>query len=171
MKPKIPLATAAAIIGLSAMCGAFTLDAVGYEGGELSPNPYSVLVPGYGELIFETAVGTPVVISSGYGNTSETELPVVRFDEEDAIRITFNGLAITNVNFYFAGLSFNEGFEVRNLTKSDLFTPQAFLITLKGSGDGADLHAITWNTQSVPEPSSALLGMMGAAGMMLRRKR
>jgi hypothetical protein len=55
MKPNILLVIAAATIDLSVTSGAFPPSAVGYEGGELSPNPYSVFVPDYGELIFETA--------------------------------------------------------------------------------------------------------------------
>ena len=47
MKMKIPL-IAALVAGLPMASSAFTLDAVGYEGAELSLNPVSVFVPGYG---------------------------------------------------------------------------------------------------------------------------
>jgi PEP-CTERM motif len=172
MKTTSLLATAAFAVVTSISSQAFTLDAVGYEGGELSPAPWSVSVPGYGELIFETAAGSPLVISSGYENPQDGLMPLIRFDGNDAIRVTFNGARVFNVEFYFASLSGNDGVEVADLTQSDLSIPQTFRITLRGTSDSvADLYAITWNSQSVPEPSTTLLGMVGVAGLVFRRCR
>ena len=55
--------------------------------------------------------------------------------------------------------------------QKDLFTPQAYLVTLQGGGDGAGLYAISWNTEAVPEPTSALLGLVGGAIFAFRRRR
>ena len=173
MKIKSLLIISAFAAGSSISSQAFTLDAVGYEGGELALAPWSVSVPGYGELIFESAEGSPLVINSSYENPQDGSLPILRFNPNDAVKITFNGARISNVEFYFAGLSKNEGFEVVDLTQSDLLIPQALKITLRGDGDsdGADLYAVTWNTQSIPEPSSVVLGMTGVTGFLFRRRR
>ncbi len=164
MKMKIPLIAVLAA-GMPALASAFTLDAVGYGGSELSLNPVSVLVPGYGELVFEAAVGTSIVVNSAYQNDNGFGGPSLSFDQNEAIKITFNGLQPLNVDFDFVGLSAGENFVVQK----DLFTPQAFLVTLQGGGDGAGLYSVSWNT--VPEPTSALLGLIGTVGFAFRRRR
>ncbi len=92
MKTKIPLLVAALVVGLPMAASAFTLDAVGYDGGELSLNPATVSVPGYGMLIFETALGMPLVVNSGYENSHEVGHPLLRFDPNDSVKITFDGV-------------------------------------------------------------------------------
>lgn len=166
MKMKIPLIAALAA-GMPVISSGFTLDAVGYSGDELSLNPVSVLVPGYGELIFEAAVGSALVVNSAYQNDNGFGGPSLNFDQNDAIKITFNGLEPLNVDFDFVGVSAGESFVVQK----DLFTPQAFLVTLQGGGDGAGLYAISWKTQAIPEPTSALLGLIGTAVFTFRRRR
>ncbi len=166
MKMKIPL-LAVLLAGLPCAASAFTLDAVGYGGSELSLNPVSVFVPGYGELIFEAAVGSAIVVNSAYENDNGFGGPSLSFDQNEAIKVTFNGLTPLNVDFDFVGLSVGESFVVQK----DLFTPQAFLVTFQGSGDGAGLYAISWNTETVPEPTSAMLGLIGTAVFAFRRRR
>lgn len=166
MKLTTPL-VAALLAGMPAISSAFTLDAVGYGGSELSLNPQSVFVPGYGELIFEAAVGSALVVNSAYENDNGFGAPSLSFDENEAVKITFNGLDPLNVDFDFVGVSAGENFVVQK----DLFTPNAFLVTLQGSGDGAGLYAISWNTEAVPEPTSAMLGLIGTAIFAFRRRR
>ncbi|RYD17715.1 MAG: PEP-CTERM sorting domain-containing protein, partial [Verrucomicrobiaceae bacterium] len=73
-----------------------------------------------------------------------------------------------NVDFDFVGVSAGgEGFSIQK----DLFTLQAYLLTFTGAGDGAGLYAISWNTTCVPEPTSALLGLIGTAVFAFRRRR
>lgn len=146
---------------------AFTLDAVGYGGSELSLSPRSVFVPGYGELIFEAAVGTSLVVNSAYENDNGFGGPSLSFDQNEAVKITFNGLEPLNVDFDFVGVSAGESFVVQK----DLFTPQAFLVTFQGGGDGAGLYSVSWDTQCIPEPTSALLGLVGTAVFAFRRRR
>jgi hypothetical protein len=134
MKMKIPL-IAAFVAGMPVISGGFTLDAVGFGGSELSLNPVSVFVPGYGELIFEAAVGSALVVNSAYQNDNGFGGPSLNFDQNDAIKITFNGLEPLKVDFDFNGVSAGESFMVQK----DLFTPQAFLVTLQGGGAGAGL--------------------------------
>lgn len=166
MKMKIPL-IAALVAGMPAISCGFTLDAVGYGGSELSLNPVSILVPGYGELIFEAAVGSALVVNSAYQNDNGFGGPSLNFDQNDAIKITFNGLEPLNVDFDFVGVSAGENFVVQK----DLFTPQAFIVTMQGGGDGAGLYAVSWNTQAIPEPTSALMGLIGTAVFAFRRRR
>ncbi len=166
MKIKTPL-VAALLIGMQAISSAFTLDAVGYEGTEISTNPLSVFVPGYGELVFEAAVGSSLVVNSAYQNDNGFGGPSMSFDQNEAVKITFKGAEPLNVDFDFVGVSAGENFVVQK----DLFTPQAYLVTLQGGGDGAGLYAISWNTECVPEPTSALLGLVGGAVFAFRRRR
>ncbi len=144
---------------------AFTLDAVGYEGGVLEQVPVSIYVPGYGELVFQAAVGSSLVVNSAYLNDNGFGAPSLSFDQNEAVKITFNGPEPLNVDFDFVGVSSGENFVVQK----DLFTPQAFLVTLQGGGDGAGLYAVSW--KAVPEPTSAMLGLFGGLMLVLRRRR
>ncbi|MEO5713176.1 MAG: PEP-CTERM sorting domain-containing protein [Luteolibacter sp.] len=166
MKMKTPL-VAALLLGMPAISGAFTLDAVGYGGSELSLTPYSVFVPGYGELVFEAAAGSSLIVNSAYQNDNGFGGPSLSFDNGEAVKITFKGLEPLNVDFDFVGVSAGEDFVI----EKDLVTPQAYLLSFKGAGDGAGLYAISWNTAAVPEPASALLGLMGGAFFAFRRRR
>ena len=169
MKKIIPLA--AALIAISTSVGnAFTLDAVGYEDGVLSGSPVSIFVPGYGVLVFEAATGSSLVVNDAYLNDNGCGAPSLSFDQNEAVKVTFNGAQPLNVDFDFVGVSAGEKFDVQTLTDG-LFTPQAYLVTLQGSGDGAGLYSISWNTECVPEPTSAMLGMFGALAFILRRRR
>jgi hypothetical protein len=164
MKMKTPLV--AALLGMTLSVGsAFTLDAVGYEGGILEQNPFSVFVPGYGELVFEAVPGSSLVVNSAYQNDNGFGAPSLSFDQNEAIKVTFNGAEPLNVDFDFVGQSAGESFVI----EKDLFTPQAFIVTHRGQGDGAGLYAMSWN--AVPEPTSATLGILGSMLLVLRRRR
>ena len=149
------------------LSSAFTLDAVGFGSSELSLSPQSVFVPGYGELIFEAAVGTPLVVNSAYENDNGFGDPSLSFDQNEAVKITFNDLEPMTVDFDFVGVSAGENFVVQK----DLFTPQTFLVTFQGGGDGGGLYSVSWDTQCSPEPTSALLGLVGTAVFAFRRRR
>jgi hypothetical protein len=163
---KLKSLLVAALFGATLTIGsAFTLDAVGYEGGTLENNPFSIFVPGYGELVFEAVNGSSLVVNSAYQNDNGFGGPSLSFDENEIVKVTFNGDEPLNVDFDFVGQSAGESFVI----EKDLLTPQAFLVTLRGQGDGAGLYAMSWNT--VPEPSSAALGILGTALLVLRRRR
>jgi hypothetical protein len=164
MKIKSTL-VAAVFAALFTSSQAFTLDAAGYEGGTLNTEPFSINIPGYGELIFEALPGSSLVVSSAYENDNGFGGPSLNFDQDESIRITFNALEPINVDFDIVGQSAGESFVI----EKDLFTPQAFLVTLKGQGDGAGLYAVSWD--AVPEPTSSMLAMIGGALFVLRRRR
>lgn len=166
MKMKTPLVAVLSIAAMS-VGSAFTLDAIGYGGGVLEQNPYSVFVPGYGELVFEAAPGSSLVLNSAYQNDNGSGAPSLNFDENESVKITFVGAEPLNVDFDFVGQSAGESFVI----EKDLFTPQAFLVSLKGAGDGAGLYAVSWNTECVPEPTSSMLGLLGSMALLVRRRR
>jgi len=166
MKTKIALAVAL-FCGPIAVSNAFTLDFVGYEGTTLPANPLVIFVPGYGDVRFDAGNGSTLVVDSAYQNDNGSAAPSLSFNERDALKVTFLGAQPLNVDFDFVGVSAGENFTVQ----PDLFVAQSYLINLQGSGDGAGLHAISWKQQAVPEPSSALLGLIGSAALLLRRRR
>lgn len=164
MKHKLSLV--AMLLGLSMSTGSsFTLDAVGYEGGIIDQNPLRIFVPGYGELIFEAAPGSELVISSAYENDNGFGGPSFNFDAGEAVKITFDGLEPLDLDFDFVGLSVGESFTI----EKDLLTPQSFIVTLRGEGDGAGIYAVSWTV--IPEPASAAMGLVGTMVLLLRRRR
>lgn len=161
---KLKSLLVAAVFGATLSAGkAFTVDAVGYAGGVLESNPFSIFVPGYGELVFEDPNGSSLVVNSAYQNDNEFGGPSLSFDENESVMITFNG--DEPLNFDFVGLSVDESFVI----EKNLLTPQAFLVSLKGRGDGVGLYAMSRN--AVPEFSSAALGLLGTAMLVFRRRR
>jgi hypothetical protein len=164
MKITTPLIAVLSAMAMS-IGSAFTLDAVGYTGGALSQNPYSVFIPGYGELVFEAGPGFSIVVNSAYQNDNGFGGPSLSFDPNESVKITFVGADPLNVDFDFVGQSAGESFVI----EKDPFTPQAFQVKLQDHGDGAGLHAISWI--SIPEPASAALGLLGSMALVLRRRR
>lgn len=141
------------------------MDFVGLVGTNLPPNPLTINIPDYGDVVFEAATGSALVINEVYKNDNGFGAPSLSFDQNEAVKITFTGLQPLNVDFDFVGVSSGEAFTVQ----PDLFTPQAFIVNLQGSGDGAGIYQISWT--QVPEPTSALLGVIGSAMLVLRRRR
>ncbi|MEP2775231.1 MAG: PEP-CTERM sorting domain-containing protein [Luteolibacter sp.] len=164
MKTKLPL-IAALCCGLSSVGSAFTLDFVGYVGTSLPPNPLTIPIAGYGSVTFEAGNTSTLVINEVYKNDNGFGAPSLSFDQNEVVKVTFNGLQPLNVDFDFVGVSSGESFTVQD----DPFIQQAYLVTLQGSGDGAGIYQISWN--QVPEPSTSLLGALGAAMLVIRRRR
>ncbi|MFD0894925.1 PEP-CTERM sorting domain-containing protein [Luteolibacter ambystomatis] len=164
MKTTIALAIASLCATMASSMG-FTLDFVGYEGTTLPPNPLIINVPGYGDVRFDAANGSTLQVDNAYQNDNGSAAPSLSFDQGEAIQVTFLGAQPLNVDFDFVGVSAGESFTVQ----PDLFKSQSFLINLQGSGDGAGLYAISWT--QVPEPASAMLGVLGSALIVLRRRR
>jgi hypothetical protein len=166
MKMKTPL-VAAMLLTVVSSVQAFTLDAVGYEGGVLEQNPFSIFVPGYGEIVLEAALGSSLVVNSAYETERGFGAPTLSFDPAESVKITFNGAEPQNVRFVFVGLSVGESFVIER----DLFTPQALNVTLqgRGEGNGAGIYAMGWTV--VPEPASATLALLGSMLLVLRRRR
>jgi hypothetical protein len=165
MKTKAPL-VAVLLCGLTAVSNAFTLDFVGYEGSTLPPNPLVIPIPGYGDVVFEAVPGSSLVVNNAFQNDNGSAGPTLSFNSGEAVKITFAGLQPLDVDFEYSGVSVGEFF----VATQDAMNSKAFLLTLNGTQTGAaGLQSISWN--AVPEPTSALLGVLGGAVLVLRRRR
>ena len=166
MKTKAPL-IAALLCGLTAISNAFTLDFAAYEGATIPPSPLVVPVPGYGNVTFEATIGSPLIVDDTHENDDGTGSPSLNMDNGEIVKVSFTGLAPINVKFDFVGVSVGEYFTVQ----PDMFDPQAFIVTMNGPGNGAGIYAINWSQVQVPEPTSAMLGVIGGALFAFRRRR
>lgn len=159
MKTKSFIA-AAALICLPSVASAFSLDFTGVAPGTpIPPNPLTISVPGYGNVTFEAIIGSNLVVQPVSGT------PAIAFDQGEGVRVSFEGIGVENVSFAYSGVSIGESF----LVTPDPNVANQFIVTMQGTGDGAGLTGATWNV--VPEPSSALLGVLGASLLVLRRRR
>lgn len=165
MKNSIALAIAC-LCGSMAASNAFTLDFIGYEGTTLPDSPLVINIPGYGDVSFAAVPGTVAQVDNAYQNDDGSAAPSLSMDQGETIAVTFLGNQPLNVNFDFVGVGTGEYFVVQE----DALNSQTFLVTLNGvNADGAGIYGISWT--QVPEPSSALLGALGTALLVLRRRR
>ncbi|MFD2257763.1 PEP-CTERM sorting domain-containing protein [Luteolibacter algae] len=164
MKTKLPL-IAALYCGLCTVSSAFTLDFNGYVGKSLPTDTISILIEGYGNVTFTAGNKSTLIVDEKFKNDNGFGAPSLSFDEGDTVNVTFEGAQPLNVDFDYVGVSDGESFT----TEESQFASQTFTISLEGNGDGAGLYQISWN--QVPEPSSALLGLLGSALLVIRRRR
>ena len=133
-----------------------------------SATPLTINVAGYGDVLFEVGGSDVVQVGNTHANDSGTVVNSLEMDAGDRILVTFLGPDALNVNFDIAGV--NPGQEVVQVTQHAIRTYEFQVNTIGNPGsDGAGLAAVSWN--SVPEPSSALLGGLGAGLLILRRRR
>jgi hypothetical protein len=164
MKMKTPLL--AVLFGIPLSVGnAFTLDAVGYSGGILEPNPFSVFVPCYGEVVFDTGPDSALVVDSAFEEKDGFGGEALGFDKSDAIRIILDdessAALAENRDTTRAGASFRIG--------SSHLQQAAFAGSQAKLGTGTAIPSKDWH--AVPEPASLALGFMGCALLFLRRRR
>ncbi|RPJ33248.1 MAG: hypothetical protein EHM17_10970 [Verrucomicrobiaceae bacterium] len=79
----------ALLLGAAASSRAFTLDFANHELTESGHGPYSVFVPGYGEVVFENGLDGALVIESAYASTGGFELPAAHFKTE-SVEVAFD---------------------------------------------------------------------------------
>ena len=163
MKTKRPL-IAAIHCGLCTAGSAFTLDFVGYLGSTVPPT-LTIPVDGYGSVSFTAAPGKTLVVDESHKDEDGFGAPALSFDEGDTVIVTFDGAPPLNVFYAFVGVSNGEIFT----NEDNPAGGQSDIITLSGSGAGAGLYKISW--QAVPEPSTSLLGALGMALLVIRRRR
>lgn len=172
MKTKLSL-IAAVYCGLSATGSAFTLDFVSVPTGTVIPPNLTIAVAGYGDVQFSQEGSSNLVVDNQYASAPPaTTSPSLNFDANESVKITFLGAEPTDIDFAWVGVSIGETFNV-----APQASPNEFIVTLVniGSGpspatnSGAGLYQINFN--QVPEPSSALLGLVGATMLVIRRKR
>ncbi len=170
MKTKLPL-IAALTCGLSSVGSAFTLDFLGDEGTMLPTDPLVVFVTGYGNVQFDAVGPATLIVDNRYENDGpgQTSSPSLNFDSGEQVKVTFLGAQPINVEFDWVGVNAGEFF-----TAAKGANDSEFFVTLNGAAfeptnSGAGLYQIGFD--QVPEPSAALLGALGTALLVLRRRR
>ncbi|MBK1830120.1 PEP-CTERM sorting domain-containing protein [Verrucomicrobiaceae bacterium R5-34] len=133
-----------------------------------------VNVPGYGLVRFEIVPESTytVAVGSQFKNDSDSFQQSLEVEPGETVQVTFlEDVDIYNVNFDIIGVSADENSDVIPVFGSDKIFQYN---TPTGSGpggenDGAGIAAISWSV--VPEPSSALMVLLGAGSLVLRRRR
>lgn len=166
---KLPL-VAAMYCGLSSVGSAFTLDFVSVPTGTITPPALTVSVPGYGDVRFEPVGTASLVVDNRYATPPPgiQTSPSLNFDMGEAVTVTFLGpsgpVDPASVRVGTVDVNIGEAF----ITTSTV-SPNVYTVQLLGSGNGAGLYNIKF--EQVPEPSAALLGVIGASFLVIRRKR
>lgn len=171
MKTKT-LLIAAFSFAASALSQAFTIDfnalVVPLGTAVNSGTPLTVNVSGYGDVRFEVGGSDVVEVGNTHTNDSGTIVNSLEMDAGDTVLVTFLGPDALNVNFDIVGLNPSE--EYVQVTQHPVRTFEFQVDSIGNPGtDGVGIAAVSWT--SVPEPSSALLGGLGAGLLILRRRR
>lgn len=153
-------------IGLSGLANSFTLDAVGYAGSELALNPASILVSGYGELVFEAKSGSALVVNCAYQNTPGIGVQNLRFDPSDAVKITSTGVESLKMNMPSTA---EERYDCH--PQIDLIAPTAFVSALQDDGEHVNSDSGEKVGVQIPEPTTAILGLIGCVVLGICRRR
>jgi hypothetical protein len=140
------------LLGASTVSHAFRLDFASSELMEFGQGPHSIIVPGYGEITFESSLDGVLVVSSAYASTEQIEVPRPSCEPAPETSINEN-LAETNPGFVKIA--------VRKTPDPSSPLQAANLQPLEGPPDG-------WN--AVPEAASATLGLVGMLMLLLRRR-
>lgn len=167
------LLVAAFSLAATAISQAFTIDfnALVVPVGTTvdASTPLTINVEGYGDVRFEVTGSDVVQVGDTFANDPGTTITnSLELDGGDTVVVTFLGPEALNVDFDIAGIT--PGEEAVQITQSALRTFEFQVSTIANPGaDGAGIAAVSWT--AVPEPSSALLGLVGACGLVFRRKR
>ncbi len=145
----------------------FTLDFATIPAGTTFPPDLTVAIPGYGDVKLYAgnngdAIPTPLQIGTNHGPST------VEFDAGDVFYIDFLTGGVSEFSLSSLGEDDTELF----IFDSDP-TQTRFQIVLSGTGEGgAGVTSIDFTTTTaIPEPGSSALGLLGAAGFILRRRR
>lgn len=159
MKGPIPL-----IFGilLSLPAAAFTLDFSSDVGASIPPD-LTVNVFGYGDVEFSAGFGSVLEVGNKFQNDDGSAAASLQMVGGDTVNITFLGTQPLNVDFDFVGVGVGEVFQTFQTG------PQSYFVALQSSANGAGIASVSFNV--VPEPSTALLSLVGAFALALRRRR
>ena len=160
----------ALVISLAAAinASAFSLDFTGVSAGTTIAPDLTLSVPGYGSVTFSAAIkadasGTSELVVGDTYVDGGVATRAIEFDGADQMIVTFNGTTPSQVDFDIVGASGGEEFNIL------AFGSNSYLVNLQGSGDGAGVSGVSWN--SIPEPSTSILGLIGGLAFLARRKR
>lgn len=146
---------------LAPSLSAFTLNFAGLV-GQTIPSTLTVTVPGYGDVRIDAPAASPVAVGDLYG------APAIQLAPGQQIVVSFLGGAVTEFDSLDLGLDGEELFVTNFFSGINVGT-----FTLDGEAlvPGGGITAITFNAAAVPETSSAMLGLLGVTGLILRRRR
>lgn len=152
-----------------ATASAFSLDFDGLSGTQLdSGSPLTFNIPGYGTVLIEVASTEILDVNSDFSIPGDGITEALEFDDGEAIQITFNNAAPSNVAFAYVGVDVGtEDFD-SNVVNAPFVYSLEFDSTAQPTNT-AGLKSITWT--AVPEPSSAMLAVLGGLGLATRRRR
>ncbi len=150
-----------AAVGLVGSAHAFSLDFSAFANGLELDNSIVVPVPGYGNVRFTESPTPPTSLEI---TDQFAPFTGINFVDGETVFVTFEGGAVRNVDFAFAGVGAGESF-----TATALNSPDNGSRSVTFSGTGAALIAA--NFDAVPEPSSTLLVALSALGLVARRRR
>jgi hypothetical protein len=109
---------------------AFTVDAIGYEGGEWARDPISMWVHGYGQVVLEDAAA--VVIESAYSSCGDFHAAPLHFDKGEAVRISLDGAGGGGGPAGFPQMARTEGDDVEPSVWSAIPEPASAALGLIG---------------------------------------
>lgn len=161
---KIKAIMAVAALALTSSLNAFTLD-FSSSVGKTIPKDLIIHVAGYGDVMFSAAynavqkAGSTLKVGTDHYNTAS-----LQFDGGDTVKVTFLGALPDNVDFANIAISGGENFFVMQTG------PNEYTLQLLNSTNGAGVTRVDFTTV-IPEPSAALLGVLGSVGLLVRRRR
>jgi MYXO-CTERM domain-containing protein len=175
---QLKLAITAMALATASSASAFTMDFI----ADLSNLPSGVIpeaglvlnIPGYGDIRF-TSINLTQYGALEVGN--EYGAKGVQFNAPQELRVEFLGSlpATFDLNYSTAGLDSDEVFYQQN---ADPVFRSAFLKYTEEvdandnyTGNGAAITGFTFAAEAIPEPSTSLLGLVGMAGLLARRRR
>ncbi|MFK7851952.1 MAG: PEP-CTERM sorting domain-containing protein [Akkermansiaceae bacterium] len=155
--------------GLVSTASAFTLNFTSFAPG--TPLPLTVSVAGYGDVNITSVVGTPEI--GTFSPPAGTR--AISFENNERIQLTFVGAPPVGLSAQYIGADLG----IDTFTGSVLGPNQFELeFTTTELGGTAGLQSVEFTVTSVPptspaipEPGSYLLGAVGAALLLIRRKR
>jgi MYXO-CTERM domain-containing protein len=169
---KLKATLAAALLTLAPSLHAFTLDIASLLGNTLPvSNPGLVVnIAGYGDVhLYSGKDGagnvTPIDISSNLFG-----VPAIEFQRGDVFYVDFLGSApATSLSYETVDL--NSPIEVLAQNSNAAQTRYRIVLNSSDPAATAGISVLNFTASPVPEPTAAALGLVGAAGLILRRRR